>query len=170
MLQTGIDLSGDPVWDDRSESYWLTSYVNLTDHLVNERTRNRDNFSKYVNWFHAEESLILKPPYRAGSHKSFLVALLKEGHEEVSMTKEEMDKICCWIDIGIPHSGTYHEWRKDDVKQAMEEMLEKRRLSVEVDEASISEYLEDLGENPTGTSQRSDLYTRPDTSRPKPES
>jgi hypothetical protein len=34
---------------------------------------------------------------------------LDKGHKDVKMTDEEMRKIRCWIDLGVPHWGTYQE-------------------------------------------------------------
>ena len=51
-----------------------------------------------------------------------LVSLLENGHKEVSMTKEEMDKIKCWIDLGVPHFGSYTEGvigHERDIENAM---------------------------------------------------
>jgi len=79
------------------------AYDNLTRH------NSCDAFSKYVSWFHAEDSPLLQPPNRAGSIKSKLDSLLEKGHKEVKVTDEELRKIRCWIDLGVPQWGTYQE-------------------------------------------------------------
>lgn len=105
----GINLEGTPVpnhiWVDGRDTHrtWLRSYINLVSH---EKSAAE---SKYVNWFHAEDCPLLAAPYRAGACKSMLISLLEEGHKEVEMTREEMEKISCWIDLGVPHFGSYTE-------------------------------------------------------------
>ena len=42
--------------------------------------------------------------FRAGA-----AALLREGHEGVELTSEELDKIACWIDLLVPYCGDYTE-------------------------------------------------------------
>jgi hypothetical protein len=79
------------------------AYNNLVTH------NSCDAFSKYVNWFPAEDSPLLQPPYRAGSCKSRLDSILTKGHKDVVLTDEEMRKIRCWIDLGVPQWGTYKE-------------------------------------------------------------
>ena len=49
------------------------------------------------------------PPYFAGAAKSELVTLLEEGHYEVQLSREEMDKIAAWIDLLVPFCGDYTE-------------------------------------------------------------
>lgn len=79
------------------------AYDNLTKH------NTCDASNKYISWCHAEDSPILQPPYRAGSVKSPMDDLLVKGHKDVKMTDEEMRKIRCWIDLGVPRWGTYQE-------------------------------------------------------------
>jgi hypothetical protein len=80
-----------------------SAYDNLTKH------GSCDAFSKYVSWFNAEDSPLLQAPYRAGSYKSRLDSILDKGHKDLKMTDEEIRKIRCWIDLGVPHWGTYQE-------------------------------------------------------------
>jgi hypothetical protein len=49
----------------------------------------------------------IKPAYAIGSHRSALVKLLREGHENVRLSAEEMDRIVAWIDIGGPYYPGY---------------------------------------------------------------
>ena len=51
-------------------------------------------------------------PYSHGSSLGPLISLLKERHEKVEMTREEMDIISCWIDLALPHSGAWTEGMK----------------------------------------------------------
>lgn len=48
------------------------------------------------------------PPYTYGSHPSRLVKLLKAGHYDTSLTREEWIKLVTWIDCGAPYYGSYY--------------------------------------------------------------
>jgi hypothetical protein len=43
------------------------------------------------------------PPYSWGSHRSRLVDLLREGHEDVKLDAESFDRIVTWIDLNTPY-------------------------------------------------------------------
>ena len=49
------------------------------------------------------------PPYSAGAAKSRLMTLLEQGHGDVKLSREEIDKIACWIDLLVPFCGDYLE-------------------------------------------------------------
>jgi hypothetical protein len=34
---------------------------------------------------------------------------LDRGHHDVKLTREEADKLACWIDLGVPYCGDYTE-------------------------------------------------------------
>jgi len=49
------------------------------------------------------------PPYFAGSARSGLISMMAAGHNGVKLSREEMDKLCCWIDLLVPYCGDYTE-------------------------------------------------------------
>ena len=49
------------------------------------------------------------PPSSVGSVRSGLYDMLANGHAGVELTREELDKIACWIDLGVPYCGDYRE-------------------------------------------------------------
>jgi hypothetical protein len=54
--------------------------------------------------------------------------LLEKGHEGVRLSREEVEKIACWIDLCVPYCGDYREandWSQKDV-EAYEYYLRKR--------------------------------------------
>jgi len=81
---------------------WSDAYLTLTRH----GTPNR-----IVNWLNAQSIPPMLPPYHAGSAKSDLMILLKAGHGNVKLSREELDKIACWIDLLVPYCGDYMEAR-----------------------------------------------------------
>jgi Hydrazine synthase alpha subunit middle domain len=45
--------------------------------------------------------------YSWGSHVSPLIQVLKKGHNEVKLSKEEMDRLITWVDINAPYYPRY---------------------------------------------------------------
>ena len=62
-----------------------------------------------VNWVDSMSEPTLLPPYYRGSATSHLMKLLEEGHQEVKLSTEELDKLACWIDLLVPYCGDYWE-------------------------------------------------------------
>jgi hypothetical protein len=52
---------------------------------------------------HAEAA----PAYTFGSHRSRLVELLKKGHYDANLSREDWVKLVTWIDCGAPYYGSY---------------------------------------------------------------
>jgi hypothetical protein len=43
---------------------------------------------------------------------------VEQGHEDVKLSQEEMDKIACWIDLLVPYCGDYTEanvWTQQEI-------------------------------------------------------
>jgi hypothetical protein len=140
----GLDLRGDlmeiPRGTEGSGSGRLATrgYLNLL------QTTDWNYRGKYVWWPSAEESPLLQPPYRTGSSRSPLISQLEAGHKDVKLTSEELRKICCWIDIGIPSSGDYIEnlIRPSIEAKIAERMKERRNFDV-WEKKNIDAYLND---------------------------
>ncbi len=49
----------------------------------------------------------VQPAYSWGSHPSRLVQVIREGHEDVKLTKEEFDRIVTWVDLNAPYYPVY---------------------------------------------------------------
>lgn len=47
------------------------------------------------------------PPYTYGSHKSKLISVLREGHHDVELSREEWIKLVTWVDANGPFYGSY---------------------------------------------------------------
>jgi len=47
------------------------------------------------------------PPYTLGSHASRLVSLVRQGHERVSLSREEFIRLVTWIDSNAQYYGSY---------------------------------------------------------------
>jgi hypothetical protein len=48
------------------------------------------------------------PPYTLGSHRSRLVELIREGHEDVRLSREEFIRLVTWVDANAPYYGSYY--------------------------------------------------------------
>ncbi|NLX96072.1 MAG: LamG domain-containing protein [Rhodopirellula sp.] len=46
-------------------------------------------------------------PYAHGSHRSKLIDVLRAGHYDVQLSREEWIKLVTWIDCGAPYYGSY---------------------------------------------------------------
>ncbi|MBE0653818.1 MAG: hypothetical protein IH594_08465, partial [Bacteroidales bacterium] len=57
----------------------------------------------------------VNPAYVVGSHQSRLVKLLRDGHQNVKLSPEEIGKIITWIDIGGPYYPDYYSANPDNV-------------------------------------------------------
>ena len=54
------------------------------------------------------------PPYSWGSHCSRLIDLLKSGHQDVRLSKEDIERIITWIDLNGPYYGAYYAFYADN--------------------------------------------------------
>ncbi len=62
-----------------------------------------------VSWISAQSRPAMLPPYYRGASKSKLFDVLEKGHFDTRLSREELDKIACWIDLGVPYCGDYTE-------------------------------------------------------------
>jgi hypothetical protein len=133
------DCRGTLVSPDNNEHLWCQSYVDLTCYKT---SFNDPNSKKYVNWPGAESQAPLLPAYPPGSYNSNLVKLLRAGHKNVVMTKEEMDKICCWIDLFVPFKGSYTESVKASYEVTDYNYWEgNRRIAQKEDSTNVAEFI-----------------------------
>ncbi len=87
--------------------------LDLTDQLTTLFSRSYENLlSKgLVYVFHENQPKTGEaapvPPYTMGSHVSRLVELLREGHEDVELSREEFIRLVTWVDANAPYYGSY---------------------------------------------------------------
>lgn len=65
------------------------------------------------------------------------------GHNGVKLSREEMDKLCCWIDLLVPYCGDYTEanaWNQDE-KQKYARYFAKRQQMAARERANIKAML-----------------------------
>jgi hypothetical protein len=66
-----------------------------------------DAIREWAGSTYAMQNAEAVPPYSHGSHRSRLVALLKQGHYDVRLAREEWINLVTWIDCGAPYYGSY---------------------------------------------------------------
>jgi len=111
------------------------AYVNLTQ-------GGKPN--RMVNWLNVQSIPPMLPPYHAGSAKSELMTLLREDHYDVKLSRPELEKIACWIDLLVPYCGDYMEanaWgEKGEAKYT--HFQQKREAMEEIERENIEALVE----------------------------
>jgi len=119
-----FSLLSEPNLDKGAKRYWSDSYLALTQ-------RGKPN--RLVQRLNAQSIPPMLPPYFAGSAKSGLIAMLTTGHNGVKLSREEMDKLCCWIDLLVPYCGDYTEanaWNKGEKRKYARYFAKRQRMAV----------------------------------------
>ena len=101
--------------------------------------------NEWVNWVHAQSAPPMLPPYHAGAARSRLLRLIEDGHHDVKLGTEAMDKLACWIDLLVPYCGDYTEanvW-SDEESAKYEHFLKKRRRMEATERANIAQLIAD---------------------------
>ncbi len=132
--EAAFSLRGKSVAGKKSQRIWSESYLTLTRADKDETGHPND----LVNWLNVQSVPSILPPYYRGACKSKLIPLLNEGHYGVKLSREEMDRIVCWIDLLVPFCGDYAEaanWGQKD-RERYDRLLEKRRQMESLDRTS----------------------------------
>jgi len=109
--------------DPQSKRMWSDAYLALTKN----GTPNR-----IVNWLNVQSVPPMLPPYYRGAAKSELPRLIEKGHYEVKLSREETEKIACWIDLLVPFCGDYTEanaWDDAEKKKYAYFQLKRDRMA-----------------------------------------
>ena len=128
--------------DEAAKRKWSDSYLALTKIKGSFYATSKDS-DRLVNWIPVQSEPSMLPPYFAGAARSRLISMLEKGHKNITLSKEEMDKLACWIDLLVPYCGDYREanaWN-DHENQMYDRFMEKRARYAEIDKKNILEYL-----------------------------
>ncbi len=153
-LQPPFSLLSTPVRDEVAKRDWSESYINLLN-AEQHGAYTADPNGSIVNWINPQSVPPMLPPYDAGAAKSPMMAMLQEGHHDVELTQEEMDKLAAWIDLAVPYAGDYTEanaW-SDEEMDKYNHFLEKRRAMEAIERENIREFIreQNLAGTPTST-------------------
>jgi hypothetical protein len=143
-----FSLLRDQIVDPLAKRKWSDSYLNLVSAEPAGHDWDRGAFAgacdgRVVNWIGSQSIPAPLPPYAAGACRSELVALLERGHGGVKLSREEMEKIACWIDLYVPYCGDYVEanaWTEAEMKK-FERYLEKRKRMAALEAQNIEEFI-----------------------------
>jgi hypothetical protein len=131
-----FSLLAEPVLDKVAKRSWSRSYLNLT---LSEPSDYYEAVGAYfgvfdgrmVHWIGAQSIPAPLPPYAAGACRSELIPLLESGHYGARLSREELDKLACWIDLFVPCCGDYFEanaWSPEEMEKYQRFLAKRRRM------------------------------------------
>ena len=154
---TPPDLRGTKVWDTAARKNWNQSYLALLSpgrdaakaNDTNQGLNVIEECSRYLSWIGRWSVPTVLPPYSAGAAKSpLLITYLQpdyKGHERLVMTREDLDKIACWIDLVVPHSGDWTEGMTPADSSMYLKVLAKRSEWEKQEAINIADWLHTPG-------------------------
>ena len=92
-----VDLSGD-----------LTTYFSHSYETIMNR-----KLVAYIQEFQGPQpraqktNVVTLPPYSLGSHASRLITLIREGHYDCQLSREDLIRLTTWADSNAPYYGSY---------------------------------------------------------------
>ena len=141
--EPAFSLLGREVVDPVAKRRWSESYLALTRSKAASIVGGPVCFVGHpgdvVNWIDAQSPPTMLPPYFAGAAKSRLMNLLEDGHGGAKVSREELAKLACWIDLAVPYCGDYLEanaWSADE-KARYERFRQKRRAMEQIERSNL---------------------------------
>lgn len=125
-----FSLKGTQTFDERSLRKWSTSYKALAN-------------PKYSKWVSPQSEPTVLPPYHAGATVSPLIEMLEEGHYQVKLSAEDMDRIVTWIDLSVPYCGDYREGLEGKHLAKYQHFLDKRIRWQAQEAKNIEQFIRD---------------------------
>jgi len=140
-----FSLLGEVTVEDTAKRRWSDAYLVLTQAAVPSAgdILKGNCQGRVVNWIGAQSVPEMLPPRFAGAGESELLTMLEQGHQGVKLSREELDKLACWIDLLVPYCGDYREanaWTAEEMKKH-ERYAEKRRQMEEAEQQNIDAML-----------------------------
>ncbi len=152
--RSAFSLLSAEVVDTVAKRRWSDAYLNLTGARRLEQGCYAAQPGNLVSWVTAQSIPSLLPAYPAGAARSRLLSLLEDGHSGVNLSRQERERIACWIDLGVPFCGDYTEanaW--NEVEKAKYQRYLEKRWQMEAEEARNIEAFTAAGRR-GGTAQR----------------
>ena len=140
-----FSLLGATTIDKVAQRAWSDAYLNLTlsapsDYYEAVGAYFGVFYGRMVNWLGSQSIPTPLPPYTSGACRSELFPLLAAGHYGVALSREELDKLACWIDLFVPYCGDYFEastW-DDEGREKYQRFLAKRQRMEAVEEQNLA--------------------------------
>ena len=111
-----FSLKADPILDGPAKRNWPLSLLNLTNAQANDNGAFTSKQTQIVNWINVQDAPSMLSPYNAGAAKSKIMTMFDtnlaengQTHNDVELTREELDKLALWIDLLVPAFGDYAE-------------------------------------------------------------
>lgn len=139
--------------DPTAKRKWSDAYLLLTQSRAASANEPGREFigeprSRVVNWSGSQSAPEPQPPYTAGAVRSELMTLLETGHQGVTLTRAELERIACWIDLLVPYCGDYLEantWTEAEMKK-YQHYASKRQQMETLEQENIRALLADHAE------------------------
>ena len=107
--ETAFSLLSTTTVDPTARRRFSDAYLALTGAVWGYDRSLEGRSRPLVNWISPQSGPPMRKPYSAGSATSRLMKLLEDGHREVKLSREEREKLACWIDLVVPYCGDYRE-------------------------------------------------------------
>jgi hypothetical protein len=143
---TAFSLLSITTTDWASKRRFSDGYLSLTGAVRGYDRSFAGTSRALVNWISPQSGPPIRKPYSAGAAASDLMTLLAEGHEGVSLNREETEKLACWIDLVVPYCGDYFEanaWTPFE-RARYNRLYTKRKKMEAIEERNIRELLAHL--------------------------
>ncbi|MBN1308908.1 MAG: hypothetical protein JXA18_13380, partial [Chitinispirillaceae bacterium] len=105
---------------------WSSSYYNLSG----------KSYANYNCIFGGAEGI---GPNSIGSPRSGVITKLRGGHNNAP--KEAIEKIAAWIDLGVPHSGTYTDDMPSDVLSSYQSCMKRCEKEEAFEAKNIADFV-----------------------------
>jgi len=143
-----FSLLGHANLDRPAKRHWSDAYLNLTLAQPADNDWDRGSFTgvddgHLVNWIGSQSIPAPLPPYAAGAARSALFPLLARGHYDARLSREELDKLACWIDLLVPYCGDYTEsnaW-SDAERHKYQRYADKRQRMEEIERLNLEAWM-----------------------------
>lgn len=136
------------VHDPAAKRHWSAAYLQLTharrDGADASGPWRGDPDHTLVNWVSAQSVPTMLPPRSGGAATSELLQLLDAGHEGVQLSRDELETIAAWIDLGVPFCGDYveaHAWSADELAK-YRHFEQKRQRLADAERESLTRWLD----------------------------
>ncbi len=130
--------------------YWSVSYINLLGGVpnCNDGKESSAMFCRegapwqrpFLNYYGYDDQIPVLPPYSRGASQSTFMSMLRDGHNQVSLSREELDKIACWIDLAVPFAGSWVENMSERHAQRYNSELGRQAAWLETERNNIEAY------------------------------
>ncbi len=138
--ETSFSLLGKTIHDRAAKRAWSESYLSLLHALslkegghIKKHTRS----NTFINWLSPQGGPTVRKPGSFGARASRMMPALAAGHPDrtgkrrIRLSREEMEKIACWLDLAVPFCGDYQEantWSQKEQDWYQHQRRKQQRL------------------------------------------